>query len=716
MNIHATADDPYIIEGLDVSTDGHGIVLRHCDHVIIRDCTVHDCVYETDDIDPSIDAPGIGILIDDCDNITIEDCTVSTCRIGIRAVRSTYVTVTGCEVHDVLVHGGIILENCRHSLVTDNYVHDNGLVERFPWGEDSRRVIGIYNIRGQDNEISYNDSIRNTSDGIAVVGQNYYVDDQADVWKGLARDITVHHNYIEENYEQGIWCCRARDCTFHDNEIFMGTSDTGIGVGLAFEFDVDTCEAYGNTIHAAKASPGAGLVVSHDNYLHDNTLYTFERTEFMTEETMFPDYDYADEQEKCDAAGIPLRPSSGNISENNTVLCPECDDDNDDGTGDDTDDGTHEFLYEDIHASPDDPYIIEGLDVTTDGDGIVLRFCDNVIIRDCTITHCAYTEENIEPDFNEPGMGLLVERCTNVTIEDSVVSYNLMGLKVVKSSGVTIRGNEVSHNVYHAGILLVQCTDCLVTDNTVEDNGFPERFYEPGGGKRIIGIYVVEGSDIEISHNRSCRNTSDGISVVGQNYFVEDQSQVWTTTVENVSVHDNYIADNYEQGIWCCRARNCTFYDNEIHVSCSEIGVGAGITFEFDANDCEVYGNTIHACKVPSGATVAASHDNHFHDNTLYTFEDTEFLCEETMVPGYDYSDDIEKSKAAGITHQPSSGNVSENNTVIVGDGQTNDNDGDVVPQPDTQESDGSPLPYVLAGAMVVIAAVTILVIIMRRR
>lgn len=369
---------------------------------------------------------------------------------------------------------------------------------------------------------------------------------------------------------------------------------------------------------------------------------------------------------------------------------------------------TSTLLYQDIHSSADEPLVIEGLTITTDGDGIILRNCDNVIIRDCSITYCAYTEENIEIEFSSPGMGLLIENCSNVTVENCIVSYNLMGLKVIESTGITLRGNVVSNNVYQCGIMLLYCTDCLVTENVVEDNGFPERFYECGGGKRIIGIYIICGGNIEISYNRSCRNTSDGMLVGGQDYFLEDNTLEWKGLVTDISVHDNYIADNHEQGIWVARARDCQFYNNEIHVDCSDIGIGSGICFELDVVDCEVWGNSIYACKAPTGVVMAVSHDNYFHDNVLHTFEDAEFLVDDNMMKNYDASDDMQKAKLAGIEYRTSYGNVTENNAVYV-------NGVPMEEHPDNEEDEGGE-SYLFLVAVPILALLACLLLWIRRK
>ena len=71
-NMHASSDDPYIIEDMEISTNGHGIVLRNCENVIIRNCTIQLCAYDEEDVSGDIDAPGTGIFIEDCKNVTIE--------------------------------------------------------------------------------------------------------------------------------------------------------------------------------------------------------------------------------------------------------------------------------------------------------------------------------------------------------------------------------------------------------------------------------------------------------------------------------------------------------------------------------------------------------------------------------------------------------------------------------------------------------------------
>ncbi len=697
--VYASADCPYIIEGLAVASDGHGIVVRNCEHVVIRNCTVHHCAYDADDVSGDINAPGTGILVENCSDISIEGCEVAYNHIGIHVRESTRVTISGVESHNNLVHGGILLQGCTDCLVEGNSVHDNGREELFYGGDSSRRAIGIYVVGGSDIEIAGNSSVGNSSDGISVVGQDYYVEDQADVWKTTVSRVLVHDNYIAGNLEQGIWSCRSRDCLFFGNEIHMSCSDIGIGVGIAFEFDVDGAEVYGNTIYPCKVPHGAGATVSHDNYFHDNTLYTYEDVEFFLDDSMISGYDYADAAEKSLRAGMPLSPSSGNVSARNTVIVL--------GEGAPVVDPPPEqpscaLLLEGIHASPKDPYVVEGRAITSDGDGLVIRDCENIVVRNCTITGCAYTEENIEPDCMDPGMAVRIDGCDGITLEGCDISYNLMGMWARDSSGITVSGCTVSNSVYFTAIRLDNCTDCLITGNTVEDNGFPERFHEYGGGKRIIGLNIIRGSDIEISHNTIARNTSDGILIGGQDYMVENPDDVWKTIIERVTVHDNYLADNHEQGIWVARAYDCQFYNNEIHVDCSDIGIGCGFCFEIDVLRAEVWGNVVYACKVPAAIEIAMSHDNNIYDNILYTFEEIEFCSAIELAPGYDTTDDRHKSKLAGLAYAPSSGNVSENNTVIVA------GPADTACPADTADASRWPYYAAVAGLLLALLAVTL--------
>lgn len=49
-NIHATSEDPYIIEDFEISSDkANCIEVRNSEHVIIRNNYLHDCNWSVDD-------------------------------------------------------------------------------------------------------------------------------------------------------------------------------------------------------------------------------------------------------------------------------------------------------------------------------------------------------------------------------------------------------------------------------------------------------------------------------------------------------------------------------------------------------------------------------------------------------------------------------------------------------------------------------------------
>ena len=216
-------------------------------------------------------------------------------------------------------------------------------------------------------------------------------------------------------------------------------------------------------------------------------------------------------------------------------------------------------FVENLHAPVDDPYVIEGFDVSNvDGDGIVLINCSNVVIRGNRVHDNNYDAgeiEHIPVDWSAPGRAVYIENSVNITVVNNTLDHNLIGFKAFNSSGIRVSGNNVSFHVYHSAIMLMETDDSVVSGNLVEDNGVPGKFDLSGGAQRIIGIQVIRGDNVEIHHNTVRRSTSDGISAYGQNYFTEDVDSIWKGLASNVSIHHNLIEDNMESGIWAVRAR-----------------------------------------------------------------------------------------------------------------------------------------------------------------
>ncbi len=312
-NVHATAENPYVIEGMDITCDeGSGLIVRNSSHILIRNNYFHDCAKETGNSPEGL-RQFYSLYVDSSDHIEISQNTFENNLIGPYIRKSHNVTILNNSITNSTYFSGIRCDHCTNSEIAYNTLEDNGVREWFFIdGGSGPRIIGIWAVRPENMKIHHNTVINSTSDGISVTGQDYLNDD----WKGIAQNVEIYNNTLMNNLEQGIWVCRARNITIHDNEIHASCDSPGVGTGIFFEFDVQDSEVYDNVIHACKQPCGVGLRFSHNNYIHDNLLYTFEKAEFIDRHGE----DLSDGREKARKSGIALKKSSGNVEENNTVI------------------------------------------------------------------------------------------------------------------------------------------------------------------------------------------------------------------------------------------------------------------------------------------------------------------------------------------------------------------------------------------------------------
>lgn len=307
------------------------------------------------------------------------------------------------------------------------------------------------------------------------------------------------------------------------------------------------------------------------------------------------------------------------------------------------------ILIENIQATADDPYIIEGYEISSDEQNCIeIKNSKNIIVRDNYLHDCNYYTDEYPGAWQE-GHSIYAENSENITIENNLVKDNIMGPYVRYSDNVKISGNTVLRSVYQSAIRCDFCQDFEIDNNYLKDNGIPEWFNIPG--IRLIGIWAMSSDNGEIHGNTVIASTSDGIAVCGQDYMGND----WTIVSKNIKIYDNVLLENLEQGMWLNRARNLSVFDNTIRTTC--FNVRNGIAADFDVADSEFYNNKIVACR-GNFISFSMSYDNYIHDNSLYSIEER---------PSYqvinDSEGDDDKCRWANIPYRKSTGNVFENNT-----------------------------------------------------
>ncbi len=314
------------------------------------------------------------------------------------------------------------------------------------------------------------------------------------------------------------------------------------------------------------------------------------------------------------------------------------------------------ILIEDVHATAEDPYIIEGYEITSgSANCIEVRDSEHIIIRGNHLHDCNWSKDPEDPLSWTEGRAIFVKDSKDIIIEDNNLLRNKIGIFAYKTERVKILKNDIRETQVVGSLKCEYCEDSEIAYNYLLDNGRPDWFWIPGN--RIIGIWVAASNDMDIHDNTVIRSSSDGIGISGTiDSSLEDPGKrEWTTTADNIRVYNNVLLDNLELGIWLARIRHMKCFNNTIR---DHFGP---IVLDFDIKDSEFYNNRLVSWGgAPIGIGIAQ--DNHIYDNIWYATEKTSFQAPPGDKPGVN---DI-KFRWAGIEPYTSSGNVFEDNEVKV--------------------------------------------------
>jgi len=310
-DVHATAADPFVVEGYEISSSSANCIeVRNSENIVIRGNYLHDCTWTLDPADPYSQEEGFALLIGKSGSVLVEDNLLERNKMGLAVHSSSDIDIRHNTIRTTRLKNSLRLERVTSSTVAANLLEDNGTPEEF-WAP-GHRVIGIYLVRSHDIDVYDNTVLRSSSDGISVGGQidcGGLTTRESD-WTGTASHIRIYNNLVLDNMELGMWLVRARGLDIHHNTIRTGCFTHGPGIGL--DFDVDDSEVYANKIVTCLNRAHVSLAMSHDNHIHDNVHYTADGEHDPVVARDDPDNDRI----KAGWAGIPFIPSSGNRVEN----------------------------------------------------------------------------------------------------------------------------------------------------------------------------------------------------------------------------------------------------------------------------------------------------------------------------------------------------------------------------------------------------------------
>lgn len=171
-------------------------------------------------------------------------------------------------------------------------------------------------------------------------------------------------------------------------------------------------------------------------------------------------------------------------------------------------------------GSPDNPYIIDGLDINPGGEDDHCISISNTRVS-FTISNCSFTGAKGNPGQFLPNVaGIYLENVTHGELVNNILYSNSRGISLLRSHLNTVANNTCNSN--RAGIYLDLSSSNTVTNNTCNSND-------------ESGIYLVY-SDHNTVVNNTCNNNLIGIGL-----WNSDSNIVINNMCTGNTLHDIYI-------------------------------------------------------------------------------------------------------------------------------------------------------------------------------
>lgn len=180
-------------------------------------------------------------------------------------------------------------------------------------------------------------------------------------------------------------------------------------------------------------------------------------------------------------------------------------------------------------------------------------WCTNITLKKNEVN-----SSSIIPYYFPSGVGIGLEECKNITVEDNFVSHHeYAGIGLLESENNSILGNELSENTVNGGIVL------LVSDNT--------NVYDNKARNNTYGVYLEYSYQNTIDSNEISENTEDGIKLttsgsvdVTSNNVTLNQVGIRVISSSNFNILNNSLANNYQEDILIDPSSNFQIMNNEI--------------------------------------------------------------------------------------------------------------------------------------------------------
>ncbi|MFW9834671.1 MAG: NosD domain-containing protein [Candidatus Thorarchaeota archaeon] len=267
------------------------------------------------------------------------------------------------------------------------------------------------------------------------------------------------------------------------------------------------------------------------------------------------------------------------------------------------------WLGWDGDGSEEHPYIIQNYYIDVNGADASCIKIQNIfdtyfIIRDCTVTGTSVPEGGLEIPFDDAYAGIWLSNVRYAEVTNNYCFGNCYGIRVDYSYAVTIADNHCYSNDWEGIAVLLDSTQCVVTDNYCFDNDgllgngigigvgayhnqIVHNFVYNNLGDEGAGIHIFLGYDNTIIDN-DCYGNYWGIAVRG-------------TSSDN-DILENHCWDNF-MGIYIQNSDSNIIADNDCFLNSFE---GIAVNGDSSGNlvtDNECYDNLFNGIGVGAWAT-----------------------------------------------------------------------------------------------------------------
>jgi parallel beta-helix repeat protein len=311
-------------------------------------------------------------------------------------------------------------------------------------------------------------------------------------------------------------------------------------------------------------------------------------------------------------------------------------------------------------GSPGDPYILEGYNISSNSDSILIRHTTRAFeIRNCLITSVtsgsgngiminnvtqAAIVDTVVMDKsdtidvrNVPSLN--IENCTIYDGWSTVVIYNCSGatiteceiynhfednIRIIESNDVMISNNEIYNTTVGAGIFTGNSNDTTIVNNHIYE-------CNAGGVKAIDSMRLIVENNIV--HDNSfftggmCGidlEDSPNATIVGNEIYDNERNGIYVLRSDWVYIFDNEIYGNSDHGIYSYFCHNGTILQNDIHENGwwpfapnALCGIFLGFTYDWVISENTIWNNT------PSGISLEFSERTVISNNEIFINTDT---------------------------------------------------------------------------------------------